>query len=407
MNDISVKGKNAILHAIDKRDTELRELSLKIHSNPETSFQEYKAMNWLVEPLEKSGFSIERGLANLETSFRATWEGQKGGPTIAILAEYDALAGLGHGCGHNIIGTAAVGAALALKDAHPNLKGKIIVIGTPAEEEGGGKILMVEHGIFDDVDVAMMCHPHGKTMVLRGGLACVDVTFKFYGKAAHASASPEKGISALDAVIHTFVAVNSLRQFFKDDVRIHGIITKGGEATNVVPAYCEAEFLLRAENVESLHVVREKVCAAARYSTEAVGARLEISEGLIYAERNNNKALASIFKKNLEELGELVSDPPEKGGIGSSDIGNVGQVTATIHPYIKITDTAATHTPEFVEAAASEYGMSGLNKAAKALAMTAYDICLNPAKLQEIRNEFDEWKKNKDAKLSKIMRKGI
>jgi amidohydrolase len=395
MNKSMVVGKQVIQDAVDARDQELRELSLRIHANPEISFQEFKAMNWLIEPLEKAGFTIERGLANLQTSFRATWEGQKGGPTIAILAEYDALAGLGHGCGHNIIGTSAVGAALAIKDTHPDLPGKIVVIGTPAEEEGGGKILMVEDGIFDDVDLAMMCHPHTKSMVLRGGLACVDASFKFYGKAAHASAAPEKGISALDAVINTFVAVNSLRQFFKDDVRIHGIITKGGDATNVVPAYCEAEFLLRAETVEDLHVVREKVYAAARHSTEAVGAQIEITEGLIYAERNNNKALASIFRDNLELLGETVSDPPKKGGIGSSDIGNVGQVTATIHPYIKITETAATHTTEFVEASASENGMVGLNKAAKALAMTAYDVCVNPEQLHAIKREFEEWKKKK------------
>ncbi|UQZ74768.1 amidohydrolase [Niallia circulans] len=392
MHNKSVREKQTLIDKVDAMDMELRELSLKIHQNPEVSFQEYQAMNWLTEPLKKAGFMIETGLANLETSFRATWEGKAGGPTIALLAEYDALAGLGHGCGHNIIGTSAVGAAIALKEAVPHLQGKIVVLGTPAEELGGGEIMMVEDGIFDQVDVAMMCHPHKKSMVLRGGLACVDATFKYYGKAAHAAASPELGISALDAVIHTFVAVNSLRQFFKDDVRIHGIITKGGEATNVVPAYCEAEFLLRAENVEQLEIVREKVYAAARYSAEAVGASLEIEEGLIYAERNNNHALAKMFKENLEYLDEEVSDPPKKGGIGSSDIGNVGQVTATIHPYIKITDSANTHTPEFVEAAGSEEGMQGLNKAAKALAMTAYDVCSNREYLQAIRSEFEEWK---------------
>ncbi|WP_339200828.1 M20 family metallopeptidase [Peribacillus sp. FSL P2-0133] len=392
------EGKKSIQLAVDARDAQLRELALNIHAHPELSFQEYQAMKWLIEPLEKAGFSIEKGVANLETSFRATWEGHNGGPTIAILAEYDALAGLGHGCGHNIIGTSAIGAALALKDAHPDLPGKIVVLGTPAEEEGGGKILMVEDGIFDHVDVAMMCHPQKQSMVLRGGLACVDATFKFYGKASHASSAPEKGISALDAVINTFVAVNSLRQFFKDDVRIHGIITKGGDATNVVPAYCEAEFLLRASTVEELNVVREKVYAAARHATEAMGARIEMTEGLIYAERNNNKALAALFKDNLEMLGEVVCDPPAKGGIGSSDIGNVGQVTATIHPYIKITDDAITHTPEFVQAAASERGMIGLNKAAKALAMTAYEVCMNPQLLKEIREEFELWKANKSCK---------
>ncbi|MGG1572521.1 M20 family metallopeptidase [Fictibacillus sp. NRS-1165] len=394
MNTIDLREKEAILAAVDARDAELREISLKIHAHPELSFNEYQAMKWLTEPLEKAGFHVEKGISNLETSFRATWEGKSGGPTVAILAEYDALAGLGHGCGHNIIGTSAVGAALALKDTYPDLPGKIVVLGTPAEEEGGGKILMVENGVFDDIDVAMMCHPQKQSMVLRDGLACVDASFKFYGKASHASSAPEKGISALDAVIHTFVAINSLRQFFKDDVRIHGIITKGGEATNVVPAYCEAEFLLRAETVDELKIVREKVYSAARHAAEAVGARIDITEGLVYAERNNNKTLAHLFKDNLESLGEVVIEPPNKGGIGSSDIGNVGQVTAAIHPYIKITD-ATTHTPEFVEASASEEGMIGLNKAAKALAMTAYDVCSNPEHFQAIRNEFEGWKKNK------------
>ncbi|MFY0762066.1 M20 family metallopeptidase [Metabacillus dongyingensis] len=397
MNIVEIEGKKAIQAAVDAFDLELRELSLKIHANPELSFHEYQAMEWLTEPLSKAGFAIEKGIANLETSFRATWEGQPGGPTVALLAEYDALKGLGHGCGHNIIGTSAVGAALALKAAHPNLQGKIVVLGTPAEEEGGGKILMVQDGVFDDVDAAMMCHPQKQTMVLRGGLACVDATFKYFGKSAHASSAPEKGISALEAVINTFVAVNSLRQFFKDDVRIHGIITKGGEATNVVPDYCEAEFLLRAETVEDLTIVRGKVYAAARHAAETVGAKLEITEGLVYAERNNNKTLASLFKENLELLGEEVIEPPKKGGIGSSDIGNVGQVTAAIHPYIKITDDAITHTPEFVEAAKSEAGMQGLNKAAKTLAMTTYDVCCNQAYFQAIRKEFEEWKKKKQS----------
>lgn len=398
MNIGEMEGKKAIQAAVDALDLELRELSLKIHANPELSFHEYQAMEWLTEPLSKAGFAIEKGIANLETSFRATWEGQPGGPTVALLAEYDALKGLGHGCGHNIIGTSSVGAALALKAAHPNLQGKIVVLGTPAEEEGGGKILMVQDGVFDDVDAAMMCHPQKQSMVLRGGLACVDATFKYFGKSAHASSAPEKGISALDAVINTFVAVNSLRQFFKDDVRIHGIITKGGEATNVVPDYCEAEFLLRAETVEDLTIVRRKVYAAARHAAEAVGAKLELTEGLVYAERNNNKTLASLFKENLELLGEEVIEPPKKGGIGSSDIGNVGQVTAAIHPYIKITDDAITHTPEFVEAAKSEAGMQGLNKAAKTLAMTAYDVCCNQAYFHAIRKEFEEWKKKKQSK---------
>ncbi|GGE11919.1 amidohydrolase [Marinithermofilum abyssi] len=381
-----------IQQAVDDRDAQLRDIALTIHANPELSFHEKKAAEWLTAPLQEAGFEVERGIAGLETAFRATWEGRAGGPTIALLAEYDALPEIGHACGHNLIGTSAVGAALALKDAIPDLPGRIVVLGTPAEEDGGGKIIMCEQGVFDNVDAAMMCHPHKSTMVLRGALACVDATFSFYGKQAHASSAPEKGISALDAMINAFVAINFLRQFCKEDVRIHGIITKGGDAPNIVPDYCEAKFIIRAATVRELRELTEKVYTAVRHSSEAVGARTEIKEGLVYAERNNNRALASLFAGNLEAMGIEVSEPPKKGGIGSSDIGNVSQVTATIHPYIKITE-AGTHTSKFAVATASEDGLIGMNRAAKALAMTAYDLCADPEALLQVRNEFEDWKK--------------
>ncbi|MGO4106379.1 M20 family metallopeptidase [Paenibacillus sp. YAF4_2] len=385
-----------IAQAVDARDRQLRELSLNIHANPELSFHEHKAQQWLTEPLIEAGFTVEKGISGLETSFRATWEGTAGGPTIALLAEYDALPGLGHGCGHSLIGTAAVGAALALKDTYPELPGKIIVLGTPAEEEGGGKIIMCNDGVFDEIDAAMMVHPQNKTMVLRGALACVDATFTFHGRQAHASSSPEKGISALDALVNAYVGINSLRQFMKEDVRIHGIITKGGDAPNVVPELTEAVFILRASTVDDLEVVREKVYRAVRCAAEGVGATVDINEGLIYAERNNNKELAGLFARNLEEeLGLEVCDPPQKGGVGSSDIGNVSQVTAIIHPYIRLGD-ATTHTPEFAALAGSEEGMTQMNYAAKALAMTVYDLCADRDAMKLVRDEFEEWKKQKD-----------
>lgn len=390
-----IKNKQQIEQAVDSLDEQLRRISMQIHTNPELSFHEHKAKMWLVEPLLEAGFEVEQGIAGLETSFRATWEGQAGGPTIALLAEYDALPAIGHACGHNLIGTASVGAALALKEAHPDLPGKIVVLGTPAEEEGGGKIIMCNEGIFEYIDAVMMCHPQNKTMVLRGALACVDATFTFHGKQAHASSSPEKGISALDALINTFVAINSIRQFVKEDVRIHGIITKGGDAPNVVPELCEAVFILRASTVEELEIVREKVYRAVRSSAEGVGATVDITEGLIYAERNNNKALAQLFQNNLEQMGIEVSEPPLKGGVGSSDIGNVSQMTATIHPYIRLGD-ATTHTPEFAQLAGSEEGMIELNRAAKALALTAYDLCIDKTAMQRVRSEFTLWKQNRE-----------
>lgn len=214
--------------------------------------------------------------------------------------------------------------------------------------------------------------------------------FKFYGKAAHAASAPQNGISALDAVIHTFVAINSLRQFFTDDVRVHGIITNGGSATNIVPAYAEAKFLLRANTVKGLGVVRDKVFAAAQGAADMSGARLEIEEGLTYAERNNNLALAELFKHNLDILGVDVVPPPRSGGIGSSDIGNVSQITAAIHPYLRIGDVMP-HTPEFAAAAGSEAGLEAMINAAKALAMTALDLIVSPEMLAEVRQEFSNW----------------
>lgn len=386
--------KQRIQNAVDSRDNELRELALKIHADPELGFEEYNAVQWLTEYLETEGFFVEKGVANLETAFTATWEGASVGPTIGILAEYDALPDLGHACGHNIIGTSAVGAAIALKDAYPELPGKIQVIGTPAEEFGGGKVLMSEQGIFDGLDVAMMCHPKNSTMVLRGSLARVGTTFKFYGKESHAASAPEKGISALDALINSFVAINSLRQFFTNDVKIHGIITEGGNAANIVPGYCEAEFYIRASTRKRLGDVKEKVYSAVNQSAAAVGVHCEIEEGLVYAERNNNVSLAHIFQNNLESMGIEVVDPPKQGGVGSSDIGNVSQLIPTIHPYIKIGE-ATNHTHEFTEETKSEGGMVGLNQATKALAMTAYDLCSDPMALQRVSEEYDNWKVKK------------
>lgn len=380
-----------IQDAVDKRDDQLREIAQRIHSHPELAFEEYKAVNWLTKPLEESGFNVKKGVADLETSFIATWEGEPGGPTIGLLAEYDALPDIGHACGHNIIGTSAVGAALSLKDSFPNLQGKIKVIGTPAEEDGGGKILMAEGGVFDDLDIAMMCHPKNSSMVIRGGLACVTSVFKFFGRESHASSAPEYGISALDAMINSFIAINSLREYMEDDVRIHGIITNGGSAPNIVPGYCEATFIIRALTTEKLHELKEKVYQAARGSASAVGVKCEIEEGLIYAERNDNTALANIFKEQLEVMGVEVNDPPKKGGIGSSDIGNVSQITPTIHPYIKIGD-AYNHTRQFTQDAISEEGMKGLNLASKALAMTAYELCVNTSALEKVHEEFNGWK---------------
>lgn len=387
--------KEKILRTIDDNNNEFREIALSIHENPELGFDEEFASNLLTEYLEKNGFVIERGVAQISTAFTAVW-GEDNGPTIGIIAEYDALPDLGHACGHNIIAASAVGTAVAIKKAVPDFKGKIKVIGTPAEEGGGGKIYMIEEGIFDDLDVAMMVHPKNKTMVLRGGLACVGVKFKFYGKESHASSAPEEGASALEALLNSYNAINSIRQFMTDDVRVHGIVTNGGEAPNIVPNYCEAQFIIRAKDIKGLEIAKEKVYEAVRSSSRSLGCYSEIEEGLIYAERNNNVTLANLFKENWESIGVKVDPPPKIGGLGSSDIGNVGQITPTIHPYIRIGDNI-NHTHEFTRDSKSETGMAGLNYAIKGLALTTLDLVYNKSSLQEVKEEFVRWKESKNA----------
>lgn len=240
------------------------DISHTIHANPELAFKEYCASALLTETLEAHGFAVERGSGGLETAFTATYRQHDGGPTIALLCEYDALPEIGHACDHNIIAAAPIGAGLILRplfDQHP---GTLKIIGTPAEEYGGGKIKMLRAGVFEGIDVAMMIHPSTRHMTERSSLAFNSLTFEFFGRAAHAAASPHQGINALDAMIMTFNNVNALRQQVREDVRIHGIITDGGTAPNVIPDYTRARFIVRAREVGYLDTVTEQVMNCAR-----------------------------------------------------------------------------------------------------------------------------------------------
>jgi len=241
---------------VDRRGQKLIEVSDAMYAEPEIGLQEFKSSAMLVDLLKNEGFSVETGLAGMPTSFRAVKKGKPGGPTVAILAEYDALPEIGHGCGHNIIGTAAVGAGLALSGLMSEVEGTLIVFGSPAEEGAvdgaGGKVRLVKDGAFKDVDAAIMFHPSSKDMVLATSNARVAMEIKFHGKTAHAAGAPHEGINALDAAIQTFNNWNALRQQLKEDVRIHGIITKGGASPNIIPDYSEIRMYCRAKNMEYL-----------------------------------------------------------------------------------------------------------------------------------------------------------
>jgi amidohydrolase len=379
---------------VESRRDELIRISDTIHANPELGFEEVQAAALLTAALEENGLAVERGVAGLETAFTASLKKHDGGPTIAFLAEYDALPGLGHACGHNIIGTAAVGAALAMGAVLPELPGTIQVLGTPAEEGGGGKAIMVDAGVFGGVDAAMMIHPSTRNLVGRLALTAYPVSIEFFGKPAHAAAKPDEGINALEAMILTFSSINSLRQHLRDDARIHGIITHGGEAPNIVPEYTSAAFIVRAADTPYAAEVLEKVRGCAAGAADATGARLEFKQaGPRYDARLPNPTLVRLFKANLEALGVEVEVATGEERMGSSDIGNVSQVVPTIHPYIAIaSEEIGGHTAEFREASASPGGHEGLIRGAKALAMTAVDLLAEPSNVVAAKLDFERQK---------------
>jgi len=381
------KLKLKIKTSVKSQRQQLIQLSLNIHDNPELGFEEEKASAWLANYLEDSGFHVERGIAGLATAFRATYG--HGSPRIALLAEYDALPKIGHGCGHNIIGVSAVGAAVASKSIIDQLGGSIVVLGTPGEEGLGGKIDMVKAGAFKEIDVAMLVHPNTRNMPTEEALACSSLEVEFFGRPAHAASQPHRGINALDAMILAFTSINSLRQHIRGDARIHGIITDGGEAPNIVPAHSAAAFLVRALDDDYLAELKDKVLNCFTGASVASGARLEYRwRDRTYAPMKNNMTLAGLFRQNLESLGRQVEAFDPHFGLGSTDMGNVSQVVPSIHATIAIAPPEVLiHTPEFAAAAASQAGHKGLLDAAKAMAMTVADI-LQPGMLDKIRQEF-------------------
>ncbi len=390
------KLKEKVSSFIDENRELLLAVSKEIFDNPELGFEEFKASKLLSEKIQEAGFETKLGVANLETAIHAIHPDISDGPVVAILAEYDALPGLGHGCGHNLIATAGLGASLALGSIKKDLPGKLVFMGTPAEESGGGKIFMINAGLFDEVDAAIMFHPSAtKNYVGRGGLAVQAIKIEFFGKTAHASSEPEKGINALDAIIQTFNGISALRQHITSDARIHGVIINGGVKPNIVPDYASAEFYVRAQDDNYLEELLNKVENCAKGAALSSGARLEFSEvGNAYMSRNVNKILGEAFSKNMNAIGEETHTVPHGKGLGSSDIGNVSHVVPTIHPYIGISKIEINgHSTDFAKAANSEYGNEQMLKITKALAMTAIDVFTTPKLVEEMKKEFAITKK--------------
>ena len=393
--DIVAQSVEALRH-------ELVDISLDIHSHPELNYQEHHAAAVLSDALERHGFAVERGVGGVETAFRGTLQGGAGdGPTVAILAEYDALPEVGHGCGHNLIAISALGGGLGAMAAMGSLPGRLVVIGTPAEEGGGGKIRLLDAGGFQGVDAALSSHPGSNRTVIpteipmgeSWSLAMVGYRYVYHGKAAHASVMPEAGINALNGVIHLFTGIDALRQHLRGDVRIHGIITDGGTAPNVVPEFAAANFMLRCRDREYLKEgVGEKGRQVAEGAAQITGARLEVTSFYpLYENVIPNAALAKAARTNAETVGVHVDEPtPGPGGGGAStDFGNVSQVIPSFAMRFAISkEPVAGHSKAMCDAAATELAQSNAIGVAKVLALTACDLFADPGLLEAARTEF-------------------
>jgi amidohydrolase len=384
--------KDRIGQAVEGFADELEALSHRIHANPELAFREEKAQAWLTEFLEKRGARVERGVGGLPTAFRATIPGTGPGPTIAILAEYDALPGIGHACGHNVIATAGAGAGAALAAAFPGLPfpGRVQVIGTPAEEGGAGKVRLMEAGVFRDVDAALMVHGRCGTQVWRPSLGIVKVKAEFFGTAAHASSWPWRGVNALNAVIGLFNALDAMRQHLRPDARVHGVITVGGQQPNIIPEYTAADFYLRSLDKSYLGELRRRFAAAAEGAATATGCRVQVTvDPTIHDPLKPNAPMADLFERNLARIDFPVDPDDGQAGFGSTDAGNVSHAVPTIHPYIRTApDGVPGHSREFAEHNATPLARAGMLAGAKALALTALDLLAEPGGLRAAKEEF-------------------
>lgn len=398
---IAKEVRDVLVQSIEENKELYIKTSHDIHDNPEIGNEEFFASGLHVKNLTDAGFEVEKAVAGHETSFYAVKDSGKPGPTVAYLAEYDALAGLGHGCGHNIIGTTSVAAGIALSKLIDETGGRVVVLGTPAEEggpNGSAKGSFANQGFLKDVDVALMLHPGGKTGLTPESLAVDPLDFKFYGKTAHASGAPHLGINALDAVIQLFNGINALRQQLPEDVRIHGIITHGGDAPNVIPDYASARFYIRAESWKKTIETSDKVRAIAEGAALATGAEVKI-------ERFQNEVkdlvvtpvLDEVLGDELTEVGEDVVREKRKGK-GSTDAGNISYEVPTAHGHIKIgPEGLPGHTVEFREAAKSELGDQAIITGAKALAATGYRLLTDQTLLEEVKKDHQRALDEKNA----------
>ncbi|KAJ7337247.1 hypothetical protein OS493_010104 [Desmophyllum pertusum] len=377
--------------AIDVYSTDLYELNKSIWENPELAFKETYAHDQLTAFLAERGFDVTRHYT-LDTAFRAE-SGEDGGLTIGLISEYDALPEVGHACGHNLIAESGVAAALGLKIAleavNQKPKVKIVLLGTPAEEGGGGKVLMINNGCFKDIDLCMMVHPSPVDLLKGKFLAFKSVTVTYKGHAAHAAAFPWEGINALDAAVMAYTNISVLRQQMKPTWKVHGIFTEGGVKPNIIPDRAQLSYYIRALTDKELEVLKEKVTSCFEAAASATGCKVCIEwDPIHYSNVDTNSTLADLYQANVKTLG--VTFVTEQEGRGSTDMGNVSHIIPSTHVMYSIGSKAGNHSHAFTKAAITEIAHKKTLIASKAMAMTAIDVLCNPELMAKIKNDFEK-----------------
>jgi amidohydrolase len=382
--------KQEVCASVDRLAPELVHVSHAIHADPELAFEEVRAARLLAETARAHGLAAQQSVYGLATAIEARVGAS--GPTVALLSEYDALPGIGHACGHNIIATTALGAALALAELGPRLPGRLRWLGTPAEERGGGKEIMARNGAFEGVDAALMVHPAGVDLATMPCLAIAELEATYFGVASHASAMPERGVNALDAIVLAYQAIAALRQHIRPSERLHGIITDGGQAPNIVPERAAGRFYVRAADAGALAALKPRVEGCFHAGADATGARLELVWGDVdYLDLDTSWPLARRYQANAESLGRAFFpfDKLPPGVQGSTDMGNVSHRVPSIHPMIAASPpNVSIHNAEFAKWAGSELGDRAVVDGAKALAMTALDFLCDPGLRSEVARAF-------------------
>lgn len=383
-------AKQTIINSINEKLEGYMEIVQTLYDNPEIGNEEFESMKLLVNYLDNAGFEVESEYV-VPTGFLGTYDTKKPGPTIAFMCEYDALPGIGHGCGHNLIAAIGVAAGEALKSVIDEFGGKVLVVGTPAEENFGGKVSMAEAGVFDDVDVALMVHPGSQNGVGSRSSALMPLKFEFFGKTAHAS-HPADGISAVDAAVMSFIQLNLLRQYVKPHTYIQGIIKEGGEAANVIPDYASLEYYFRAPTIDYATEVSEKATEIIKGISQANGTEMKVSVyECPYEDTVINYKLADILTEKYKELGISNVQPVNEVAAGSTDVGAVSYKCPTIQGNIKIVpETVSAHTTEMADATITKAGEEGLVNGAAGIALTALELLMHPELLEEVNIEQKE-----------------